>query len=441
MLRGGAFNNDADNARCAYRNRNHPHNRNNNIGFRVVVSTFFKSGARKCLAGFTPARTRERRMAGLRPGRCGMRTTHVRRANRAHSAPRPGGDSRRGAMSVTYEAIHTWENLHAAWRQAARGKRGSATVAAFDHRAERELVRLQEELCTKTYQPGRYISFFIHEPKRRLISAAPFRDRVLHHALCNVINPVLESGFIAESYANQVGKGTHRALDAAQYLCARYHWVLPCDVRQFFPALDHSLLKELLFRKIKDGSIQSLISAILRGGEGILAGEYEQDYFPGDDLLAALRPRGLPIGNLTSQFWANCFLTPFDHFVKRELRCAGYVRYVDDFLLFGNNKDELHEWHQRIVQRMERHRLRIHSGAHPRPVTEGVPFLGFMLFPTHRRLKSRKGWHFTRRYRALLAQASAGHIPWSQLSAVVLGWVNHVKNGDTVGLRRKVLRG
>ena len=340
---------------------------------------------------------------------------------------------------MIFTAIHAWENLHAAWRQASVGKRGAGTTAAFEYQLESELVRLQDELAGGSYQPGRYSSFFIHEPKRRLISAAPFRDRVLHHALCNVIGPALERGFVPESYANQVGKGTHRALDAAQRLCARHRWVLPCDVRQFFPAVDHGILKELLFAKIADERLRSLVSAILRSGECVLAGEYEQEFFPGDDLLAALRPRGLPIGNLTSQFWANCFLTPFDHFVKRELRCTGYVRYVDDFLLFGDDKDELHDWHRRIVQRMERYRLRIHPGAHPRPVTEGVSFLGFILFPTHRRLKARKGWHFTRRYRALLRQAREGGIPWSEVSAVVQGWVNHVRHGDTMGLRKAIL--
>jgi hypothetical protein len=116
-----------------------------------------------------------------------------------------------------------------------------------------------------------------------------------------------------------------------------------------------------------------------------------------DDLLAALRPRGLPIGNLTSQFWANCYLNPFDHFVKRELRCPGYVRYVDDMLLFGDDKRQLWEWKQAVVGRLARLRLTIHPAAQPRPVTEGIPFLGFIVFPERRRLKRRNGVNFARR--------------------------------------------
>ena len=194
-------------------------------------------------------------------------------------------------------------------------------------------------MAAQTYRPGPYASFNIHEPKRRLISAAPFRDRVVHHALCNVIEPAFERSFIDHSYANRVGKGTHRALDACQAFARRYRYVLPCDVRQFFPSVDHSILERALNRRIQDGGIRWLIRLILDSGVGVLSEEYEMVYFPGDNpstvlrpgsgcssgqgLLAANRPRGLPIGNLTSQFWANCYLNTFDHFVGKELRCSG----------------------------------------------------------------------------------------------------------------------
>jgi retron-type reverse transcriptase len=114
-----------------------------------------------------------------------------------------------------YQKLCSWDNLFLAWRKAAKGKRGKAPAARFEFRLEDNLIALQEELRTQTYRPGAYHSFYIHEPKRRLISAAPFRDRVVHHALCNVIEPVFERSFIADSYANRVGKGTHRALDRA----------------------------------------------------------------------------------------------------------------------------------------------------------------------------------------------------------------------------------
>ena len=133
-----------------------------------------------------------------------------------------------------YAELCSWDNLLLAYRRASKGKRAGPNVAAFEHRLEDNLLDLQSELVARTYRPGPYASFYIHEPKRRLISAAPFRDRVVHHALCNLIEPVFERAFIADSYANRVGKGTHRALDRVQQLARRFPYVLQCDVRQFF---------------------------------------------------------------------------------------------------------------------------------------------------------------------------------------------------------------
>ena len=229
-----------------------------------------------------------------------------------------------------YEQVCDWDNVYLAYRKARKGKRGRPPAADFEFDLEANLVELRRELQEKTYCPGAYTSFHIHEPKRRLISAAPFRDRVVHHALCNVIEPLFDRSFIFDSYANRVGKGTHAALDRCQEYARRYHYVLQCDVEQFFPSLDLAILRETLARKLADPDVLWLIDGILASGIGVLSEEYEMAWFPGDDLLAATRPRGLPIGNLTSQFWANCYLNPLDHFVKRDLRCGGYVRYVDD---------------------------------------------------------------------------------------------------------------
>jgi retron-type reverse transcriptase len=338
-----------------------------------------------------------------------------------------------------YPQVWDWDNLYLAYRKARRGKRSHVAVADFEYNLESELVMLRDELREKTYAPGPYTSFYIHEPKRRLISAAPFRDRVVHHALCNVVEPIFERSFIYDSYANRAGKGTHRALDRAQHYARRYPYVLQCDVRQFFPSIDHTILRELLGRKIADPSVLWLIERVLESGVGVLSESYDMEWFPGDDLLAVLRPRGLPIGNLTSQFWANCYLNAFDHFVKRELKCAAYVRYVDDFLLFGDDKRALHHWREQVVHRLSELRLTIHAGAHPRPVTEGFPFLGFVVFPDHRRVKRRKVVHARRRLHALLRGYRSGIVSRDRLQASVLGWINHVRYGDSWGLRTAVL--
>lgn len=345
-----------------------------------------------------------------------------------------------------YARLCDWDNLTLAYRRASRGKRGKLPAARFEYRLEDNLVQLQQDLVTQAYQPGQYHSFYIHEPKRRLISAAPFRDRVVHHALCNVIEPLFERSFIRDSYANRVGKGTHRALGRCQQFARQHAFVLQCDVRQFFPSIDHAILRSILSRKIDDPGVLWLIDRILESGVGILSQQYQMTWFPGDDLWAALRPRGLPIGNLTSQFWANCYLNPFDHFVKRELCCCkqrgGYLRYVDDFLLFADDKRTLWAWREALVERLARLRLTIHEArAHPRPVSEGIPFLGFVVYPDRRRLKRRKGIHYRQSFYELVRRYAAGEIALDQLTASAQGWANHARYGNTVGLRKAVFGG
>ena len=351
-----------------------------------------------------------------------------------------------------YQQLCSWENLLLAYRKASKGKRGQPNVAAFEYRLEDNLLQLQYELQTKTYQPGKYHSFYIHDPKKRLISAAPFRDRVVHHALCNLIEPIFEKSFIFDSYANRIGKGTHEALDRATQFARRFRYALTCDVRQFFPSIDHQILRDVIARVMtrshvsgdcfalrsrNDSDVMWLVEKILQSGTGVLAEEYQMVYFPNDDLFAVHRPRGLPIGNLTSQFWANCYLNPFDHFVKRELQCEGYLRYVDDFLLFSNDKHELLEWRDRIIQRLAKLRLTLHENkVQARPVTEGIPFLGFEIFPSHRRLKQRKGIAFQRKYKHMLLEHKEGRMPHDKITASIQGWVNHVRYADTWGLRR-----
>jgi hypothetical protein len=151
-----------------------------------------------------------------------------------------------------------------------------------------------------------------------------------------------------------------------------------------------------------------------------------------------LRPRGLPIGNLTSQFWANVYLNGFDHFVKRELRCPAYLRYVDDFLLFANDKDTLHAWSAAIQERMRRLRLTLHE---PQvfPVATGIPWLGFRIYPTHRRLKKRRGIAYQRRLRHLYGLWLDGEIPRQRMDASARSWAAHAAWGDTYGLRGAVL--
>lgn len=342
-------------------------------------------------------------------------------------------------MGAMFDSITTWDNLWLAYRQAARGKRRNGSAAAFEHQLADRLIALQHDLQAQTYRPGAYRHFFIHEPKRRKISAAPFRDRVVHHALCNLIEPVFEAAFIPHSYANRVGKGSHRAIDRVQAWARRYRYVLRCDVVRHFPSLDHTILRAKLARSIPDAEVRWLIDAILASGEGVLADEYTPVYFPGDDLLAACHPRGLPIGNLTSQFWSNVYLNDFDWFVQRELGCGAYLRYVDDFALFGDDKARLWAWKGAIIERLARERLTLHEPqAQVLPTRAGIPWLGFVVYPTHRLLKRRNAVNFTRKLASNLDAYRDGKSSFAELDASVQGWINHVRYADTWGLREHV---
>lgn len=339
-----------------------------------------------------------------------------------------------------YASIVDWVNLLAAYQRAAKGKRGKQSAAAFEYQMADRLLQLQDELTSFTYQPGNYVSFTIHDPKQRRVSAAPFRDRVVHHALCHVIEPLFEARFIADSYANRVGKGTHAAIDRLQHFARQNRYVLRLDVVQHFPSIDHAILRAQLADVINDQAVLWLCDRILESGEGVLADEYDMVYFPGDDLFAVNRPRGLPIGNLTSQFWSNVYLTPLDWFVTRDLQCPAYLRYVDDFALFSDSKRELYEWKRALIDFLAGLRLTMHAGpAQVIPVTHGIPWLGFVVYPTHRRVKARNVVKFTRRLHRRWDEYCRGEISFAEFDASVQGWINHVRYADTWGLRRHVL--
>ncbi len=238
-----------------------------------------------------------------------------------------------------WDELISFENLLRAAQTACKGKRFRPPVAAFHSNLEGQLWQLHRELAAKTYRPGPYRTFYLYQPKKRQISAAPYRDRVVHHALTQMLEPSYEKSFLPDSYACRQGKGTHAAVDRSQHYARRFRYVLKADVEKFFPSVDHEILKRLLARKIKDPDVLWLAGLILDNGN---PQEEVQHWFAGDDLFApGARRRGLPIGNQTSQFFANVYLDPLDHFVKDHLRAGGFVRYCDDFLVFSNDKNHL----------------------------------------------------------------------------------------------------
>lgn len=338
-----------------------------------------------------------------------------------------------------FDRLISFENLLAAAQASRRGKRFKPNVARFDFDLERELLALQAELLTQTYRPGPYHTFTIREPKTRLISAAPYRDRVVHHALCRIIKPIFDRTFITDSYAFRVDKGTHLAVEEFTRHARRYAYVLKCDIAKYFPSIDHEILIGLLERKIKDPRVLWLIRVVVDASN---EQEFVCRHFAGDDLFSPLaRRRGIPIGNLTSQFFANVYLNGFDHFVKERLRCEAYLRYCDDFVVFGDGRRYLWVIKEAMCDYLVQLRSTIHARkCHVTPTREGIDFLGYRIFPTHRRLRATTARQAIRRLRekALACERKALTVNrWRQSWA---SWLGHARYADTYGLRRAVLR-
>lgn len=334
-----------------------------------------------------------------------------------------------------FDKIISFENLLLAAQKASQGKRKKRNVMRFNYALEDNLFQIQNELITKTYQPGAYHAFRIFDPKPRLISAADYRDRVVHHALCNVIEPIFNKGFIFDSYANRKDKGTHAGIRRAQKFLRANRYVFKCDIKKYFPSIDLELLKQEIRCKIADSETLWLIDTIIDGSN---EQEFVYDFFPGDDLFTSLeRRKGLPLGNLTSQFFANLFLSRFDHFVKEQLKVRFYARYVDDLLFADNDIRFLKGLIDPVQDYLNGLRLKLHpKKCHILRSDRGVPFLGQVVYPEYRLLKKQNVRRFCQRLKRLEWELEARTITGKQFNASINGWRGHACQADTFRLRQ-----
>ena len=336
-----------------------------------------------------------------------------------------------------WDTLVSMGNVHEAVRRAALGKRKRPDVAAFLLNVETELVSLRSELQSGEYRPGPYREFTTNDGKPRLISAAPFRDRVVHHALTQVLEPVFERRFSKDSYACRAGLGTHKALARAKWGAARFSHVLKCDVRKYFASIDHQVLKGLLARVVKCRRTLDLAGRIIDGSnqqeEVIL-------YFPEDDLFTPVeRRRGLPLGNQTSQFFANVYLNPLDHFVNQSLRPGCYIRYVDDFVLFDDCKERLAGMRAAVEGLLDGLRLRLHERkSRVYRCADGLTFLRWRVFPERTRLVRANVVRFRRRLRGMERAYAEGTMDGNDVRARIHSWIGHASFGDTWRLRKQV---
>lgn len=337
-----------------------------------------------------------------------------------------------------FEKIVSFENVLKASKKARRGKRYKASTARFEYNLESGILKIIEDLRSKTYEPGAYYDFYIYDPKKRLISAAPYFDRVIHHALINIIGPIIEKPFICDTYACIKGKGTHKAVQRYREFQKKNTYVLKCDIKKYFESIDHEILLNKVKKKIKCRDTLWLLEKIIDSRESNKGIEY----FKGDDLFAPLtRKKGIPIGNLTSQFFANLYLNDFDHFVKEYLQARFYIRYCDDFVIFGNSKEWLNQVKFRIIDYLKTLRLRLHENkSRIYKTSDGVDFLGYRIFPDYMRVRKNVVKRYRKKLKKMVVGYRNGIMKLTEVRDSIQSWIGHVKHANSFILRKELLR-
>lgn len=276
------------------------------------------------------------------------------------------------------EQLVTLENLYLAFYKAQRGKAGKTEDVEYGKNLQKNLANLQQQLLTGDVEIGSYRYFTIYDPKQRLICAAPFSQRVLHHALINVCHPLFERRQIFDSYASRQDKGTYAALERAKKFTGHYNWFLKLDVRKYFDSLDHSVLKSQLRRLFKNRCLLEIFDRII-------------------DSYWVTKGKGVPIGNLTSQYFANHYLSQLDHFVKESLKIRAYVRSMDDMVLWHDDKEFLLDSGLKLREySADKLKLTIKPFCLNRK-SHRLPFLGYLLYPETTHLAQRSRVRFIRK--------------------------------------------
>ncbi|HMO40055.1 MAG TPA: reverse transcriptase domain-containing protein [Saprospiraceae bacterium] len=291
------------------------------------------------------------------------------------------------------EPIAAMDNLELAYYKARKGKADKASVYAFSKDLRANLHLLQSQILSGEVEVGDYHYFTVYDPKKRQICAAPFAQRVLHHALMNVCHPFFEKAQTGDSYASRIGMGTYVALDQAKENTRRCQWFLKLDARKYFDSIHHGVLRQQLCRMFKDDQLLCIFDQII-------------------DSYCVESGRGMPIGNLTSQYFANHYLSAADHYAKEILRIPAYVRYMDDMVLWHNNKEALLEAGRRFKDFVET-QLKLELKPFCRNKnTAGLPFLGYLLYPDRTRLAQRSRKRFIEKIKEYGRLLQKGE--WSQ---------------------------
>ena len=321
-----------------------------------------------------------------------------------------------------YEDIYLYPNLCDAFYKASKGRRDKADVIKFKSNFSENIYTIQRSLINQSPDIGHYKYFVVNDPKVRLICAASFPERVLHHAIMNICGPILDSCAIHDSYACRVQKGSHQAIKRAQLFANNNQWFLKLDIRKYFDTIDHLVLLKLLDGKIKDQKVNLLFDKIL-------------------ETYHSVAGKGLPIGNLTSQHLANYYLCGFDHWIKEQRKVKSYIRYMEDFILFRNSPEKLKDDLIEI-----KHFLMQHLKLSLKPITQlnrtktGIPFLGYRVFPQKILLLPQAKKRFINNLKKYESNYIKGIWSEEKLAVHVTAMLNFLKHADTKQFRKNTIK-
>ena len=283
------------------------------------------------------------------------------------------------------------ENLREAFLRAARGKSSKMAVKEFRRNLDVNLRKIRKQILESEEDWGKYHFFTIYDPKKRIICAAPFPMRVLFHAIMRICHPIFDNYQIHDSYASRKEKGQYKAIDRARQFARKYQWYAKLDVCKYFDSIDHEVMYNLLAKLIKDTRLLALFRSLI-GGYHVEQG------------------KGLPIGNLTSQYFANHYLAVSDHYVKEKMRVKGFVRYMDDMIVFAHTKKQIMQTVQELTGFIQSHlKLKLHDPVINR-TTFGIPFLGYVITDRHMRLSQRSRHRFKQKTGVIRNELEVGII-------------------------------
>ena len=324
-----------------------------------------------------------------------------------------------------FDKVLDRENLRQAFSKALRGKRSRSDARAFGNNLDFRLAEMAQQLATQTFPVGRFHQFVIHDPKERIITAPCFAERVLHHAVMNVCEPIFERWLISDTYACRRGRGRVVAIHRACQFARRHPFFLKLDIRKYFDSVSHSILREKLSRLFKDELLLNLLDRIIDGFRGDLG-------------------RGLPIGSLTSQHLANFYLGWFDRFVKESMRVRGYVRYMDDMILWGESARELTTALDNS-RKFLNDKLQLEFKPTPfiNRTQHGLDFLGGRIFASHFTLNRRSRVRSVRSVTRLERLFDQGHIDERELQRRATSLFAFMQAGGCSSwqFRRRLLQG